>query len=52
MTYEEYLVYSARCGDMEGVEEALGEKVGVNSKDEKGFTALHMACANGHLAIV
>lgn len=53
MTYGEYLIYSARHGDIEGVKECLEEDVPVNTKeDEVENTALHMAAANGHLEVV
>ena len=53
MSYEEYLIYSARIGEFDDVKEMLDEKTDVNTKDKNtGNTALHMACANGHYDIV
>ena len=49
MEYTEYLIYSARLGDLEAVKECLTEgEAPVDSLDkETGNTALHMASANG-----
>ena len=56
MTYEEFLVYSARHGEIEDVKEMLDAKppVNVNYQDKTmgGNTALHVACANGHDKVV
>ena len=56
MTYEQYLVYSARCGELEDVKEMLAVKdppVDLNYRDASMSlnTALHMAAANGHVEI-
>ena len=51
MTYEEFLVYSARIGEFNDVKFCIDEKVDLNTRDESGNTALHMASANGHLEI-
>ena len=50
MEYSEYLVYSARLGDLEAVKECLTEgEAPVDSIDEEsGNAALHMAAANGY----
>ena len=48
MEYSEYLIYSARLGDLEAVKECLTEgEAPVDSIDADGNTALHMASANG-----
>ena len=52
LTYGEYLILSAREGDLEGVQECLENEVDVNHTDADGNSALHMASANGHLATV
>eukprot|EP00826_Nyctotherus_ovalis_P056477 TRINITY_DN7632_c0_g1_i3.p1 TRINITY_DN7632_c0_g1~~TRINITY_DN7632_c0_g1_i3.p1 ORF type:complete len:217 (-),score=51.48 TRINITY_DN7632_c0_g1_i3:146-796(-) len=52
ITLEEYFVYSARCGDMEGIELCLSEKIDVNTQDQYKNSPLHMACANGFEEIV
>lgn len=64
MTYEEFLVYSARIGEFEDVKFCVDEKVDLNTCDESGNTALRkyipilnfdfidMACANDHIEIV
>lgn len=52
LTYGEYLILSAREGDIEAVAECLENEVDVNHSDEDGNTALHMASANGHLPLV
>ncbi|KXZ49766.1 hypothetical protein GPECTOR_19g217 [Gonium pectorale] len=46
------LVDGARYGDMEDVDAALSQGVPVDSKDSMGRTALHMACANGHVEVI
>ena len=49
MTFEEYLLYSARCGESEGIEECLQMKVAINYQNEDmGNAAIHLASANGH----
>ncbi|GAX83990.1 hypothetical protein CEUSTIGMA_g11415.t1 [Chlamydomonas eustigma] len=45
------LLDGARYGDDEDVESAIRQHVGVDSTDEAGRTALHMACANGHESV-
>ena len=55
MSYEEALVYSARCGDVDEVKATLEDPpVDINFKDKKmsDNTALHVAAANGHAKIV
>ncbi len=52
LTYGEYLILSAREGDLESVQECLENEVDVNHTDADGNSALHMASANGHLATV
>ncbi len=58
MSYEEYLIYSARYGDMDGVRQMLMEKVKANCRDKEKCTALRkrlslidMAAANGFVEI-
>ena len=56
-TYEEFLVHSARGGDIEDVKEMIevtGPPVNLDFQDPKQNknTALHMACANGFDKIV
>ena len=51
MTYEEFLIYSARIGELEDVQFCITEKVDLNTIDKSGNSALHMACANGHIGI-
>jgi ankyrin repeat protein len=48
----ELLVDGARYGDMEDVYIALSHKVPVDSADEFGRTAMHMAAANGHEEVI
>jgi ankyrin repeat protein len=53
MTYEDFLVYSARIGEYEDVKFCIEEKIDLETKEETGGnTALHMACANNHIDIV
>ena len=48
MTFEDYFLYSARCGDIEGLQECLDERVPIDhTNEEQGNTALHLAAANG-----
>lgn len=50
---EEYLLYSARCGEVEGIEECLGAKVPIDYQNEDvGNAALHLASANGHIPAI
>ncbi|CDW91416.1 ankyrin repeat domain-containing protein [Stylonychia lemnae] len=51
MSYEDYLVYSARLGEFDDVKMSIEEKVDPNYADESGNTALHMACANNFIEI-
>ena len=46
------LVFSARYGEADEVQQYLAAGVDVNIKDQGGNTALHMASANGHTDIV
>ena len=57
ITLEEYLIYSARCGDLDGIMTCIKEKTDINTKDAYKNTALRiftnnhisdMASANGH----
>ena len=53
MSYEEFLIYSARIGEIDDVKQMLEEETDVNTADKAtGNSALHMACANGHTDIV
>ncbi len=40
MSYEEFLIYSARLGELEDVKECLAEKVELSTTDPSGNTAL------------
>ena len=56
LTYEQFLVYSARMGEIDDVKEMLAVSnppVDINYKDDTMSmnTALHMASANGHVQI-
>lgn len=48
----ELLIDGARYDDAEDVQAALAKGVPVDSQDEQGRTALHMAAANGHVEIL
>lgn len=50
--WDAYMLDGARYGDLEDVREALERGADVNASDVSGKTALHMAAANGHTAIV
>ena len=57
MTFEQFLVYSARCGEKDDVQEMIevtGPPLDLNYRDDTMSlnTALHMASGNGHLEIV
>ena len=53
VTFEEFFLYSARCGEIEGLEECLNERVNIDYQNEEtGNTALHQAAANGQIAVV
>ena len=53
MTYGEYMLMSARGGDIDAVKECLAEEVPINFQDEEmGNASLHLACANGHKEVV
>ena len=53
MSFADYLLYSARYGENEGVQECLNERVPVDHQNEDmGNAALHLASANGHQATV
>ena len=53
VTFEEYFLYSARCGEIEGLEECLNERVPIDYQNaETGNTALHQAAANGQVPVV
>ena len=56
MSFEQFLVYSARHGEIDDVQEMIdvtGPPVDLNFKDASMSqnTALHMASANGHAEI-
>eukprot|EP01043_Picozoa_sp_COSAG02_P036274 COSAG02_NODE_2646_length_8338_cov_5.543634_3_plen_192_part_00 len=48
----EFLVWSARQGDLEGVKQALADGVPVDAMNKKGWNALHVAAQDGHREIV
>ena len=48
----EDFLYAARCGEKDEMLAALGAGADINARGSGGNTALHMACANGHLACV
>ncbi|XP_006584498.1 uncharacterized protein [Glycine max] len=48
----EALLDAARYDDMDDVKSLEASGVPLDSKDEQGRTALHMAAANGHIDIV
>ena len=57
MSFEQFLVYSARCGDKDDVQEMIdvtGPPVDLNFRDESMSmnTALHMSSGNGFTEIV
>jgi ankyrin repeat protein len=57
MSFEQFLVYQARVGEFDETKEMCdvrGPPVDINYRDDKisKNTALHMACANGHIKIV
>ncbi len=53
VTMEEYLLYSARCNEIEGMQECLDAKVPIDYQNEDmGNAALHLASANGHLPAI
>ena len=53
MTYGDFMLMSARGGDLDAVKECLAEEVPINHQDaEVGNSALHLACANGHKDVV
>ena len=55
LTLEEYFFECARFGELEDLKEAMKDadsNFNVNMKDFRGNTALHLACANGHLPVV
>ena len=57
MTFEQFLVYSARIGEIKDVQEMLDVRdppVDINYRDPSmsSNTALHVACANGKIEIV
>ena len=53
MTYGEFMLQSARFGDLEEVKECLDEEVSVNHCDEEsGNSALMLASANGHIEVI
>ena len=45
------LVYWASLGDLEKVQQAL-QSCDVNTTDDEGYSALHAAAENDHLAVV
>ena len=53
MTFDQYLLYSARVGDLDGIKECIDEDIPVDTLEaETSNTSLHMACANGFDEIV
>lgn len=54
MTFEDYFLYSARCGDIEGLQECLNERVPIDyiNEEQGKNSALHLAAANGLLSAV
>ena len=53
MTYGDYMLMSARGGDLDAVKECLTEEVPINFQDtEMSNSALHLAAANGHQPVV
>ena len=55
LTFDEYYLECARFGELKDLKEAMKEadkSFDVNIKDFRGNTALHMACANGHIEMV
>lgn len=46
------LIYGCRVGDIEEVQVALTAGAPVDGKDSNGSTALMMAAANGHVAVL
>ncbi len=40
ITLEEYLIYSARIGDTDGISLCISERIDLNTHDEHGNTAL------------
>ena len=53
MSFEDYFLYSARLGEVEGLQECLNERVPIDYQNaEQGNTALHLAAANGLIPAV
>ena len=53
VTFEEYFLFAARGGEIEGLEECLNERVPIDYQNtDAGNTALHQAAANGQMAAV
>ena len=53
MTYGDYMLMSARGGDLDAIKECLAEEVPINHQDEEmKNSALHLAAANGHQEVV
>lgn len=46
------LVYWASLGELSEVQQAVQHDVDVNTTDAEGYSALHAAAENGHLAVV
>ncbi|MDM1757869.1 MULTISPECIES: ankyrin repeat domain-containing protein [unclassified Acinetobacter] len=46
------LVYWSSLGDLEQVEKCLADGIDVNTTDDEGYSALHAAAENDHLAVV
>lgn len=49
--WSDYMIEGARYGDEEDVHEALKNAAKVDTQDEDGRTALHMAAANDYISI-
>ncbi len=48
----EFLVWSAKKGELDGVKKALADGVPVDAMNKKGWNALHVAAQNGHTEVV
>ena len=48
----EFLVWSAKSGQLDSVKEALADGVPVDAMNKNGWNALHVAAQNGHTEVV
>ena len=48
----EFLVWSAKNGELDGVVQALADGVPVDAMNKNGWNALHVAAQNGHTQVV